>query len=89
IQKKLFLKAKLFLESHTTLVKNMNEFKAALDETKGFVVAGWCGDARCEEAIKEETTASIRLVPFDAAAKGECVYCSKPAKTTAHFAKAY
>ena len=89
IQKKLFLKAKLFLESHTTLVKNMNEFKAALDETKGFVVAEWCGDARCEEAIKEETTASIRLVPFDAAAKGECVYCSKPAKTTAHFAKAY
>ena len=89
IQKKLFLKAKLFLESHTTLVKNMNEFKAALDETKGFVVAGWCGDARCEEEIKEETTASIRLVPFDAAAKGQCVYCSKPAKTTAHFAKAY
>ena len=89
IQQKLFLKAKLFLESHTTPVKNMVEFKAVLDETKGFVVAAWCEDARCEEAIKQETSASIRLVPFEAKAQGECVYCGKAAKTTAYFAKAY
>ncbi|MEM4254953.1 MAG: proline--tRNA ligase [Candidatus Norongarragalinales archaeon] len=89
IQQKLFLKAKLFLESHTTAVANMGEFKSVLEERKGFVVAEWCGDARCEEAIKEETTASIRLIPFNAQAKGNCVYCGKQAKTTGYFAKAY
>ena len=89
IQQKLFLKAKLFLDSHVTEVTRIEEFKTVLDERKGFVVADWCGDARCEEAIKEETSADIRFIPFDAKGKGECVYCRKPAETTAYFAKAY
>ena len=29
--------------------------------TGGFVYAGWCGDAACETAIKEETKATIRV----------------------------
>ena len=89
IQEKLFLKAKIFLDSHTTLVKNFDEFKVVLEERKGFVVGEWCGDARCEEAIKQETSADIRFIPFDATGKGTCVYCGKQAKTTAYFAKAY
>jgi len=89
IQQKLFLKAKLHLDSHLTDVSRMEEFKAALEERKGFVIAPWCEDGRCEEAIKEETSADIRFIPFDAKAKGDCVYCGKPAKTTAYFAKAY
>ncbi len=68
IQQKLFLKAKVFLESHTTAVKNPGEFKTALEERKGFVVAGWCGDARCEEAVKQDFGAEIRVIPSDTAA---------------------
>ncbi|MFH0835525.1 MAG: proline--tRNA ligase, partial [Candidatus Micrarchaeota archaeon] len=56
---------------------------------KGFVKSEWCGDARCEEAIKEETGATLRVIPFDEKPKGKCVFCGKPAKETAYFARSY
>jgi len=91
IQEKLFLKAKLYLDSHVTEAKNFAEFKTILEERKGFVASEWCGDARCEEAVKEETSADIRFIPFDSKPSpgGVCVYCGKPSKLQAYFAKAY
>ncbi|MFH1056348.1 MAG: proline--tRNA ligase [Candidatus Micrarchaeota archaeon] len=91
IQQKLFLKAKLFLDSHVTIAKTMAEFKTILEERKGFVVGDWCGDARCEEAVKEETSADIRFIPFDSKPSqgGVCVYCGNKSRAQAYFAKAY
>ncbi|NYZ78222.1 proline--tRNA ligase [Candidatus Micrarchaeota archaeon] len=93
IQKNLFERAKAFLVENTRGALDFNEFKSVLENKKGFIKTGWCLDARCEEALKEESGATVRLIPFGAEGKPEagakCVYCGKPAKVTALFAKSY
>ena len=92
IQSNLFLRAKRQLEDNITEVSNYDTLKSVLDKKGGFVSAGWCGDQRCEDIIKQETGADIRLIPFegqDASASKVCIYCSKPSKKTAIFARAY
>ena len=44
-------------------VATYDEFKAVMAEQRGFLVAGWCRDAACEAAIKEETKATVRVHP--------------------------
>ncbi len=34
-----------------------------MDGDGAFVYAGWCGSAECEAKIKEETKATIRVLP--------------------------
>lgn len=78
-----------FLHSHIVTCHNMAEFNAALDQ-QCFVKAMWCGCRECEDAIKAETAASARALPFDQTPVGDtCVYCGKPAKHTVVFAKSY
>jgi prolyl-tRNA synthetase len=92
IQSNLFLRAKRQLEDNITEASNYDTLKSVLDKKGGFVSAGWCGDQRCEGIIKQETGADIRLIPFegqDASASKVCIYCSKPSKKTAIFARAY
>ncbi|NOJ30394.1 MAG: proline--tRNA ligase, partial [Nitrososphaeraceae archaeon] len=50
----------------------------------------WCGKLGCEEKIKEETGADIRVIPFDDSLDMKtCVYCNEPSTKTVFFAKAY
>ena len=55
----------------------------------GFVLAPWCGSEECEAAIKAETQATIRNLPFEDDGGGACIKCGRPAITRARFAKAY
>ncbi len=55
----------------------------------GFVNAPWCGDEACEAAIKADTQATIRNLPFNDEPSAKCVRCDNPAITRARFAKAY
>jgi len=56
----------------------------------GFVLAHWDGTAETEQKIKEETKATIRVIPFDAKEEeGKCIYSGKPSKKRVLFAKAY
>ncbi|HDI75128.1 MAG TPA: proline--tRNA ligase, partial [Thermoprotei archaeon] len=90
IQKTLFNRAKELLEKFTTRVKDFNEFKEVIEKKGGFVVAPWCGTLECEEAIKEETGATVRVIPFDQPEiDAPCVYCGSKAKFIAYFAKSY
>jgi prolyl-tRNA synthetase len=90
IQKNIFSKAKKFLDEHITTVKNYDEFKRILKDKGGFIRSCWCSDPKCEEKIKEETGATIRLVPFKKEKFfGNCVYCGKKTKEVVYFAKAY
>jgi prolyl-tRNA synthetase len=89
VQLALYRRAKEKLEQGISEARDTDDLKNLLDERGGFVRAAWCGDARCEEAIKEETSATIRLIPFDDAPAGECVLCGKPSKATAFFARSY
>ncbi|MEM1563404.1 MAG: proline--tRNA ligase [Candidatus Bathyarchaeia archaeon] len=90
IQSNLFNKAKKFLEEMITPVKTYDEFKQVLTAKGGFIKASWCGSQECEEKIKEETSATIRLIPFEKEEPfSNCVYCGKEAKEVVYFAKSY
>jgi prolyl-tRNA synthetase len=58
-----------------------------------FVYAGWCSDAKCEAEIKEETKATIRVLPDEEFRSADpptmCLKCGRPSTTEALWAKAY
>jgi prolyl-tRNA synthetase len=90
IQKNIFQRAKAFRDSLVTNVDSFEEFKRVLDERGGFVQAHWDGTKETEAAIKEQTKATIRCIPLDAAEeKGTCVYSGKPSSRRVLFARAY
>jgi prolyl-tRNA synthetase len=89
IQKDMFKKAKKFMEENIHEASNMDAFKKILKEQKGIIRAGWCNSRKCEDLVKDETSAKITNLPYGFKAKGSCVYCGKPAKHIAHFAKSY
>jgi prolyl-tRNA synthetase len=64
-----------------------------MDDEGAFVYAGWCGDAACEAQIKEETKATIRVLPDPEFRSPEaprtCLRCERPAIAEALWAKAY
>jgi prolyl-tRNA synthetase len=91
IQQSLFDRAVAFRRDHTTRTDSYDEFKQIMDGRPGFVVSAWCGSAVCEAAIKAETQATIRNIPFSGAptAGRRCLKCGEPAAEEAWFAKAY
>jgi prolyl-tRNA synthetase len=90
IQINLLTKAKDRTTNLTTRVDSFDEFKSVLDGKTGFVLAHWDGTAETEEKIKEETKATIRCIPLDAAPEeGKCIYSGRPSKMRVLFARAY
>jgi prolyl-tRNA synthetase len=90
IQNGLFQQALTFRQENTNTVGNYEEFKELISTEGGFVRCGWDGEPETEAAIREETKASIRLIPFDENPEGmTCIYSGKPAKHEVIFAKAY
>jgi prolyl-tRNA synthetase len=89
IQQALYAKALAFRESRTSSAETYEEFTQLMEGRPGFVIAPWCGSADCETAIKAETQATIRNLPFDDEPGGACIKCGRPAITHARFAKAY
>ena len=90
IQKDLYEKALKIREEHTFNASDINEFKEALDNGKGFVKAAWCGGRECEDKVKEETGASARCISFnDEVTDESCFLCEHKAKHIVYFARAY
>jgi prolyl-tRNA synthetase len=95
IQQNLYDKALAFREEHTREAATYEDFKTAVEE--GFVIAHWDGTAETEAKIKEETRATIRVLPvdsdyinrYDMDAEGICVYSGRPSARKVVFAKAY
>jgi prolyl-tRNA synthetase len=89
IQNEMFDTAKKMLQERTISVDDYEKFKEEL-EKGGFLYAPWCGDESCEEKIKEETGAEIRVIPFDGKNQNtKCVYCGKSSTITSIFARGY
>src|SRR5690606_10881388 len=82
IQSNLFNKALKHREENTTEVSSYAQFKDVLGTKGGFIVAHWDGTAETEQKIKEETKATIRLIPLEDSYKvdGKCVYSGAPSK---------
>jgi prolyl-tRNA synthetase len=90
IQGDLFQKALAFRKNHITEVDDFESFKLVIEGKGGFVSAHWDGTAETEEAIKNETKATIRCIPLEAKKEaGHCVYSGKPSTQRVLFAKAY
>ncbi|HEX6536298.1 MAG TPA: proline--tRNA ligase [Gemmatimonadaceae bacterium] len=70
-----------------------DRFREIMDGDGAFVYAGWCGDPACETAIKEETKATIRVLPDEEFRSAEpattCLKCGRPSVSEALWAKAY
>ena len=90
IQDSMLAKAGAFLNENISRPAAYGEFKSIIEGKGGFVTAGWCGREDCENRIKEETGADIRLLPFDQKDKpAKCIYCGQESKKAAIFARAY
>jgi prolyl-tRNA synthetase len=91
VQKNLFAKARTLLDGYVSRPASYSEFQSIIEGKGGFVLAGWCGEQKCELAIKEETGADIRVIPFDQNGVGEkkCIYCGQTAQKVAMFGRAY
>ena len=90
IQKTLFDRAKKFQKDNITIVDSFDDFKDVLNKKGGFILAHWDGTEVTENAIKNETKATIRCIPLENKKEiGSCVYSGKPSKGRVFFAKAY
>ncbi|MBE5997709.1 MAG: proline--tRNA ligase [Lachnospiraceae bacterium] len=92
IQKNMFEKAKAFRDAHIYEADDYESFMKTAEEKPGFIKAHWCGDAACEEKIKEDTTCTSRCIPFKGGEPKEgavCVCCGKKAKHLVYWGKAY
>ncbi len=89
IQLAMLEKAKQFRSDHTFAVSSYDEFKEKVG--LGFVRTFWCGGEACEAAVKAETKATIRCLPFDKQLgdAGICVKCGQPATSEALWARSY
>ncbi len=70
-----------------------DRFREIMDGDGAFVYAGWSGDPEVEARVKEETKATIRVIP-DAefrspTAPTTCLYSGKPAQHEVVWARAY
>ena len=89
IQKQMLVAAKKILEKMTRDVSNYDEFKSEL-EKGGFLQSPWCGKEECEAKIKEETSAEIRVIPFESEnSSKKCVYCNEQSVSMPIFARGY
>ncbi|WP_318347946.1 proline--tRNA ligase [Aquipluma nitroreducens] len=90
IQENIYKKAFDYRTGMTTPVETYEEFKEVLQNKGGFISAHWDGTPETEQAIKDETKATIRCIPFDQVPEeGKCIYSGKPSKGRVLFALAY
>jgi len=89
IQDELFNKAKTRREEMTSEVDSYEEFQKVIENKGGFVWAHWDGTPETEEKIKDETKATVRLIPLEDGEEGECMVTGKPSKQKVLFARSY
>jgi prolyl-tRNA synthetase len=90
IQRSLLAAAVARREANTHRVDTYDALRTLYDGAGGFALAPWCGRARCETQVKDDTKATIRVVPFEPIDAGApCIICGQSAPTRVYFAKAY
>jgi len=89
IQVEMLKKARGQAESNILNISEYSDFKSKI-EKGGFFNSPWCGKLECEEKIKEETGAEIRVVPFNSEnSSKECIYCKEQSVSIPIFARGY
>ena len=89
IQTQMLKKAKEQTENITLNISDYSEFKSKI-EKGGFFNSPWCGKVECEDKIKDETGAEIRVIPFGSEnINQKCIYCNEQSVSTPIFARGY
>jgi len=93
IQQGLYAAAKDRREKASVRGVTKAQFIELMKGAGGFAYGGFCGDATCEAQIKEETAATIRVLPDPEFRSPEapktCMWCGKPSVAEAVWAQAY
>ena len=73
-------------------LEDYSEFQTLIADQGGFVFTGWCGEAECERKVKEDTKATIRVIPdeeFRSAETPTRCLCGAPSVCEVVRARAY
>ena len=91
VHEELYQRALKNLEEKTHTARTHEEFLDIAENRPGFIRAMWCGDAACEDQLKEETGGvKSRCIPFEEEQISDvCVCCGKPAKKMVVFGRQY
>jgi prolyl-tRNA synthetase len=98
IQHNLYNRAKSFMQDNIVPMDDHDAFCSYFTPQNaenpeihgGFVLAHWCGDAACEEQVKNDLKVTIRCIPLDAEEEeGRCIVCGKSSKKRVIYAKSY
>ena len=91
IQKGIYEKAFAFREANVRKCDSWEEFKTEITKG-GFLLCHWDGTPETEQAIKDETKATIRCIPVDSFVceeEGKDIYSGKPSHKRVIFAISY
>jgi len=88
IQKEMFGAAKKILDERVVRVSEYQQFKKELENGK-MIDCSWCGNQTCEDKIKEETGADLRVIPSDNTKAETCIYCKNSGTANVLFARGY
>jgi prolyl-tRNA synthetase len=73
-------------------LEDYGEFQRLIADQGGFFYTGWCGEAECEKKVKEDTKATIRVIPdeeFRSAEVPSLCLCGAPSVCEVVRARAY
>ena len=93
IQASLFAAARERREKNSIRGATKTQFIEFIKGSGGFAYGGFCGGASCEAEIKQQTNATIRVLPDPEFRSPEapktCMWCGKPSVAEAVWAQAY
>ena len=91
VHQELYERAEKNLAEKMSVAHDHEEFLDIAENRPGFIKAMWCGDAECEDKLKEETGGvKSRCIPFvEEHISDKCVCCGRPAKHMVVFGRQY
>jgi prolyl-tRNA synthetase len=93
IQGALFQAARERREAHSIRGVTRQRFIEFMKSAGGFAYGGFCGSSECEAEIKQETAATVRVLPDPEFRSPDqpktCMWCDKPSVAEAVWAQAY
>ena len=89
IHNDMFADAKKILDDRTVEVNDYDDFKNELEKGR-LIKAPICNNPDCEEKIKEETSADVRVITEDSSdISSKCIKCSNQSVIRPLFARGY
>jgi len=88
IQARMYARAKSYLEAHVVTPRSLDEAIEMIKERQGFVRVPMSKDQRAEEALRDASGGSPRVVTDEPAA-GACLVTGAPAEMIVYYARAY